>query len=682
MPQQDKFPVRIQAPAAAGDLLFEQASCIERCNEPYTFQVTVLSEKQDLQADKVLGEPVTLLIELPGQQVRPMHGLVSRFVQTGEQIFSGERERKPLYRYQLRLQPWFWFLTRAADCRIFQKKSVPDIFEAVCKEHGFHDYKLTLNATYQPRDYCVQYRETDFNFLSRLLEEVGIHYFFDHHEDRHVMVLADGPDAHQPAAAFDKVEMRPDGAARATEGMLESWWVEHSVQSGAYATTDYNFETPSLSLLKSALKSRTYAKSDLELFDYPASPDVLNADGVTKVANVRLQEVQAGYERFHGSSAHCAGLRNGAKFELQKHPNKSLNKAYIIIGTTHTFTANQYTAGGDNSYSAAVAVEAIDSKAPYRPVRSTPKPVIQGTQTAVVVGQKGNEIDTDKYGRVKVQFRWDREGKLDENSSCWVRVAQVWAGKSWGALHIPRVGQEVLVSFLEGDPDQPIITGRVYNAEFMPPYALPDNRTQSGIMSRSSPNGAAANCNEIRFEDKKGEELLTFHAEKDLTTEVEHDQTVKVGNDTTITIDHDRTATVKNDETCTVNGNRTAKVDKNENLTVTQDQTSDVKQNQTLKVGQTYKLTAGQEIHLEVGQAKLVMKADGTIELSGLDIKIDGSSSIKQSGGMKIELSTTQYKLAGTVVQVQGTQTSIQGTLLDLQASAVASLKGALTQIG
>jgi type VI secretion system secreted protein VgrG len=410
---------------------------------------------------------------------------------------------------------------------------------------------------------------------------------------------------------------------------------------------------------------------------------VLEHASVERLAKVRLEELQSSYERYHGTGSHCVGLRTGAKFKLTKHPQADFRREYIIIGSSHSIVANQYASGADGTYSVSVAVEAIDSKAPYRPVRTTPRPVIQGTQTAVVVGHAGAEIDTDKYGRVKVQFPWDRVGKKDENSSCWVRVAQVWAGKNWGAMHIPRVGQEVLVSFMEGDPDRPIVTGRVYNAEMMPPYELPGNMTQSGLVSRSTKGGTVGKCNEIRFEDKAGSEELLLHAEKDLKTEVEHDQSISVGNDETVEIKHDRKSTIQNNETCTVAKDHTTTIGNNEKRDVSKNRTTAVGEaekltvggNQSTDVARKYTLTAGEEIVLQAGMSKLVMKADGTVQLNGVDIKIEGSVSVKQTAGLKMELSTVQYKLGGNMVQ-------IQGTLLDLQGSGIASLKGALTKIG
>jgi len=549
MGQQDKFPVQVSGPSEAGALLFERLSCTERLSEPFCFDLAVVSEQKDVSADRLLGQPVTISVKLPGGEARPFNGLVTRFVCTGERTAGTTQSGRQLYRYQLRLQPWLWFLTRTADCRIFQNKTVKEIFEAVVKGHGFSDYRLSLTGEYQPLEYCVQYRETDFNFLSRLLEDAGITYFFEHQNGKHIMVLTDAAGAFKAAAGYDKVEFFQAQSGRTTADTIDSWSVEQTVQPGGYATTDFNFEKPNLSLLKSVSQSRTYAHSGFEVFDYPAHPEVLELDAVARVARIRLDEAQVAYERYHGSSSDCCGLRTGAKFKLTEHPQAAFNAPdYVIVGTVHTIISNQYASGGDGGHSMTVAVEAVDAKTRFRPARTTPKPVIQGAQTATVVGTSGDEIYTDKYGRVKVQFPWDRQGKKDENSSCWIRVAQVWAGKNWGAMHIPRIGQEVLVSFLEGDPDRPIITGRVYNADQMPPYDLPANSTQSGIKSRSSKNGSSSNFNEIRFEDKKGSELLYIQAEKDFqslvkndeSTEVKHDRTDKVGNNETLTVTKDQ----------------------------------------------------------------------------------------------------------------------------------------------
>ena len=693
MAQQDNFPVQVKSPRAAGPLLFERMSCAERLSEPFCFDLSVVSDRDDVSGDLLLGQPVTVAVKLPGGGTRAFNGLVTRFVRTGEQTMGTTQSSRQLYRYQLRLQPWLWFLSRTADCRIFQNKTVKEIFEAVAKGHGFSDYKLSLTGEYQPLEYCVQYRETDFNFLSRLIEAAGIFYFFEHQDGKHIMVLADDASAFKAAADYDKVKFREAQSGRTTADTIESWSVEQTVQPGGYATTDFNFEKPALSLLKSVSQSRSYAHSGFEVFDYPADPQVLEPAGVAQVANLRLAEAQMGYERYHGSSSDCGGLRTGAKFHLTGHPQASFNTPdYVIVGTELSIISNQYASGGGGGHSMTVALQAIDAKTRFRPARTTPKPIIQGTQTAMVVGPSGDEIYTDKYGRVKVQFPWDRYGKQDENSSCWMRVAQVWAGKNWGAMHIPRIGQEVLVSFLEGDPDRPIITGRVYNAALMPPYDLPANMTQSGIKSRSSKEGSPENFNEIRFEDKKGSELLYMQAEKDFkslvkndeTTEVKHDRTDKVGNDETLTVDNDQSTTIKGQETRKVSKDRTTNIDGTEKLTVGKDQ--------KINVGTTFELIAADQITLTTGQSSLVMKKDGTIDLKGMTITISGTQSVTVKGnvGVTLQVSSTsvkldpaQLKLAATMIGIDGSaQTQVQGAIIQVSASGMAQISGGMIMIG
>ncbi|MHB8727281.1 MAG: type VI secretion system Vgr family protein, partial [Casimicrobiaceae bacterium] len=409
----DKFPVQVNGPSAAGALWFERMSCAERLSEPFCLDLAVLSERGDIGGDALLGRRVTVKVGLPGASTpRAFNGFVTRFVRTGEQAAGTTQSSRQLFRYQLRLQPWLWFLSRTADCRIFQNKTVKEIFEAVAKGHGFSDYKLSVTAEYQPLEYCVQYRETDFNFLSRLMEAAGIFYFFEHQDGGHIMVLGDDATVFKAAPGYDKVRFQEARSARTSADTIDSWSVEQTVQPGVYATTDFDFEKPSQSLLKSARQSRSHALSGFEVFDYPAEPQVLAPDGVAQVANLRLAEAQVGFERYHGASSDCGGLRTGAKFRLTGHPQDAFNTPeYVIVGTEHAIVSNQYASGGDGGHSITVAVEAIDVKTRFRPARTTPKPVIQGTQTAMVVGPSGDEIYTDKYGRVKVQFPWDRQGR-------------------------------------------------------------------------------------------------------------------------------------------------------------------------------------------------------------------------------------------------------------------------------
>jgi len=678
MATQAARPVTLKTSLGKDALLPRSVTCVERFSEPFRFDLGLLSEKGDINPDDILGKDITLSFELPtGGGKRYLHGLVTEFAQLGY--------RSKFHEYHAIVRPWFWQLTRTADCKIFQKKSVPDIFEEVVKQYGFSDYKLRLKGTYEKWEYCVQYRETDFNFLSRLLEQEGIYYFFEHSESAHLMVLADDSSAHSTVSGYDSVPYFPADApdAQRERDHLSGWSFTKSMLPGAYATTDYDFENPRQSLLSKESIARKHAMASFEVFDYPGELSKLSTGESTRVSKIRIQELQSSYMMARGQG-NAAGLATGRRFKLAQFPRKDLNIEYIIVGTQFSLPTDNYDGGSGGDSEFTIALEAIDAKTPFRPARVTPKPSVQGTQTAVVVGPNGEEIYTDEHARIKVQFHWDRYGKLDENSSCWMRVAQVWAGKQWGAMHIPRIGQEVIVSFLEGDPDQPIVTGRVYNGDNMPPYALPANKTQSGIKSRSSKGGAAANFNEFRFEDLKGSEQVFLHAEKNQDIEVENDETHWVGHDRKKTIDNDettlvkgnRTETVNKDEKITIDGNRIEKVDKNETIAITKDrkenvgdnetvtigkdqklmvdgnrrrdvakdETVEIKGNQTnkiaktrktgvdqddqLKVGKKFVLDAGDQITIQTGSASITMKKDGTITIKGKDITLDGSGKI------------------------------------------------------
>ncbi|HSN69951.1 MAG TPA: type VI secretion system tip protein TssI/VgrG, partial [Steroidobacteraceae bacterium] len=527
-------------------------------------------------------------------------------------------------------------------------------------------------------EYCVQYRETDFNFLSRLLEQEGIYYYFEHTAQKHTMVLADDPSAHRSADGYDTVPYYPPTTATAhrVRDHLSAFSIRASVQPGAFATTDFDFEKSTQSLAGSYAAAGKHTHGGFEIYDYPAELGKLDASTSKRVARTRTEELRA-RALLAEARGDAVGLATGAKFTLENHPRDDLNKDYVIVASTCTVSSDAYRTGASgDAPDLEVSLEAIEATVPYRPERITPKPVIHGAQTAIVVGKAGEEIDTDKYGRVKVQFHWDREGKKDENSSCYIRVAQVWAGAKWGGIHIPRIGQEVIVHFLEGDPDQPIITGRVYNGQSMPPYGLPANATQSGIKSRSSKQGAESNFNEIRFEDKKGSEELFVQAEKDLKINVKNDETRDIG--------HDRTTKIKNDDTLNVDNDRKETIKNNETLEVGKDRKETIKSNDTLDVGKVLKIKAGDEITLETGQSKIVMKKDGSVTITCMKLKIDATQELKASS-MQVKVDG-QVKVAiasGVQLEMKGTMTKVEGSgMLDLAASGIAKLKGSLTMIG
>lgn len=656
----DNRPIKLTGPGPFGKnlLLFSQLSGSERLSQPFRLELSLRSERGDLDANEILGQPVAVSFPVPARSAeRVLHGLVSDFTQ----LSYGERHHE----YRVTLRPWFWFLSRTADCRVFQDQTVREIFETLAKEHGFSGFRFDLKGSYKKLAYCVQYRETAFNFLSRLLEQEGIYYFFEHTLQKHTMVLVDDSGTHKTADGYASVPYYPPATpnTQRVRDHLTSWTCVQSVQPGTYATTDFDFKQPATSLLKSHSIKRKHASAAFEIFDYPAElpamkdddPSALHGGEAERIAKTRIEELQAGQTVAHGQG-NAMGLAVGGQFELTNYPRSNLNMKYLIVAASYSLASNAYESGESGGPDYHVSIEAIDLRTQYRAPRVTPKPVVQGAQTATVVGKKGEEIDTDKHGRVKIQFHWDRKGKQDDKSSCRVRVAQVWAGQQWGAMHIPRVGQEVIVSFLEGDPDRPIITGRVYNEQHKPPYDLPANATQSGIKTRSSKGGNSKNFNEIRFEDKAGAEELVIHAEKDFKVDVENDATWRVG----------------------LNEDSPAKSQKGAAKFV---------------VGKTIHVDAGDEITFVTGESKIVMKKDGEITISCHKLLVKALDTVDLNATQKVLIEgKTQVGVKSVKVAVEGTAnveiksnavTKVEGTaMLDLSASGIASLKGALTKIG
>ena len=581
--------MEISTPLGADVLLFHAMHAREEMSRVIGFELDLLSLKDDIPIDDILGKSVTVKVALSSDAVRYFNGYVTRFSQGGK---HGRYRR-----YYAVVHPWLWFLSRTADCRIFQEMTVPDILKKVFGEEPANSFKMELTGSYRKWTYCVQYRETDLNFISRLMEHEGIYFYVKHGDGEHTVVLTDSYSGHALFQPKPLPYIPPEDLARADIEHVSSWTSTCEIQPGAYVHDDYDLEKPSVELRTRKEVPRTYQPSKYEVFDYPGY--YMQAAEGTQYAGVRIDEFAAQFATAQGVT-NAKNLSVGSLFKLERCPREDQNGEHLVIASTTDLEFSDYEAVPDRGAAEyRCSFLSMSSKQQFRPRRLTPKPFVQGPQTAVVVGPSGEEIYTDKYSRVKVQFHWDREGKKDQDSSCWVRVSQPWAGKAWGGVAIPRIGQEVIVDFLEGDPDQPIITGRVYNAEQMPPYALPANKTQTGIKSRSSMSGGPDNFNEIRFEDKKGSEQLFVHAEKNQDIEVENDETHWVGHDRTKTIDHDetvlvkhdRTETVDNNETITVHGMRTETVDKNETITVHQNRTETVDINETISIGGNRSIT-------------------------------------------------------------------------------------------
>ena len=582
--------MEIDTPLGQDVLLFHKMTAREELGRLSEFQIDLLSDRGDMKLDDILAKNVTVKLELPENKVRFFNGYETRFSQTG---IHGR-----YHLYHATVRPWLWFLTRTSDCRIFQNMTVPDIIQQVFDDHPqLVNVKKELTSTYRTYEYCVQYRETDFNFVSRLMEQEGIYYYFKHAEGQHTLILADSYAAHTSFERFAELPfVTHERAARMEQNSITQWNLSREIQPGRYMMDDYDFKKPSVELQAQTKIDRQHDLADYEMYDYPG--EYVTADEGSEYVRTRIEELHSQFEQANGSAT-ARGICNGYLFKLAGHPRSDQNREYLVTSTVHQLEYNEYEALDSTGSNYNCNFTVLNSREPFRSQRITPRPFVQGPQTAVVVGPSGDEIYTDQYGRVKVQFHWDRRGEKNENSSCWMRVSHPWAGKNWGMIAIPRIGQEVIVDFLEGDPDQPIITGRVYNAEQMPPYELPANMTQTGILTRSSKGGSGANANELRFEDKTGSEQVYLHAEKNQDIEVENDETHWVGHDRTKTIDndetvhvkHNRTETVGNDENINIIQNRTETVGGNESITVIQNRTEIVGGNESVTVNKNRERT-------------------------------------------------------------------------------------------
>ncbi len=590
---QENRLIGIDTPLGADVLLLQGFTGREGISRLFSFHLDLLSEKNDINFKDIIGQQVPIKVLLSdGSTERYFNGFVSRFAQSG----AGSQ----LTNYQMEVVPWLWFLTRIADCRIFQNMTIPDIIQKVFQSRGFSDFRKALTGSYDPLEYCVQYRESDFNFVSRLMEHYGIFYYFEHENGKHTMVLADSSSAHQPCPNQESANYNLTSGDVDSEDVVTGWQIEQELRTGKYSLTDYNFETPQASLMANEpTVVEVGGNTKFEIYDYPGIH--LTSSAGSAVAKIRMQEEEAGHVVVSGSSV-CRAFTSGYKFDLKEHYRDDMNESYILVEVQHVATVGSYSQDATTtpaSYSNEFTC--IPASVPFRPTRLTPKPFVQGPQTAVVVGKSGEEIWVDKYGRIKVQFYWDRQGKEDENSSCWIRVSQPWGGKGWGAMWIPRMGQEVVVSFVEGDPDRPLITGRVYNADQTVPYTLPDHQTVSTFMSKSSKGGGSANYNEIRFEDKKGSEQIFINAERDKDERVEVDSREFVGANRFLNVGSNQSENIGADKHLTIAANHVESIGKNMSLTVGTDLMETIGNDQHLNVGKNLQENIGTDQHVNIG---------------------------------------------------------------------------------
>jgi type VI secretion system secreted protein VgrG len=566
--------MEIDTPLGADTLLFHGMHAQEELSRVSEFQVDLLSARGDIDLDDILGKNVTVKLALANDQTRFYNGYVTRFAQIG---MYGR-----YHRYMAVVRPWPWFLSRTADCRIFQDMSVPDIVQAVFSDHTTAEFKLELTQSYDKWTYCVQYRETDLNFVSRLMEHEGIYYYFRHSNGHNTLVLADSSSGHAPfVPGGDGLPfIPPDRLVRPDVEHVSRWDFAREIQPGVYVHDDYDLERPSVELVTRKAFPRKFTPSDYEVYDYPGRY-LKKAMGET-YAGMRLDEFSSQFE-LKQAATNARATSVGYLVTLKGFPRGEQNREHLVVSASQDLEYSAYE-GIPKGTAAAYrcSFTAMSTGQQFRPRRSTPKPVVQGPQTAVVVGPAGDEIYTDKYGRVKVQFHWDRYGKRDQNSSCWIRVSHPWAGKGWGAVATPRIGQEVIVDFLEGDPDQPIITGRVYNADCQPPFGFPAGAVLSGVKSNTH---KGSGYNQMSMDDTAGKEEIKIHAQYDMNTVVEHNQTTTVHNNRTDRVDVDDSESVGNNQKCDVGVNQSVTVGANQTIKVGANQTTTVGANRSITVG-------------------------------------------------------------------------------------------------
>ena len=698
---QETRPMRVTTALGPDALLLIGLQGTEAISQLFSFRLDLLAEnKTDVPFEKVLGQKVTVELRLPDNKgSRFISGLANR-------ISQGERD-ETFTAYSLEIVPQFWLLSRRAQSRIFQQVTVPDILKKVLA--GL-DVNFQLQGTYEPRDYCVQYRETDFNFASRLMEEEGIFYFFKHTADAHQMVISDQAEVHPDVPGAVGIFFEDVLGGTRPDDRIYEWVKTQELRSGKYTLWDHSFELPhkhleaDKTIQESVLSGQVShhlkvgGNDKLEIYDFPGEY-AQRFDGVPpgggerpadvqkifsdnkRTVGIRMQQEAQPSLRIQGLSK-CQQLVSGHKFLLGRHFNA--DGSYLVTSVEHTATLNAYRSDAemftyDNGFIC------TPSALPFRPARVTSRPFVQGTQTAVVVGPAGEEIFTDKYGRVKVQFHWDRQGKNDTNSSCWIRVGTPWAGKRWGVIHTPRIGQEVIVDFIEGDPDDPIIIGSVYNADQMPAYLgagpdpkHPNDNKISGIKTSSTKGGQG--YNELRFDDTKGKEQIFIHAEHDSDTRVKHDSREL--------IIHDRHQIIGSDKDGAKQGDQRELVYKDRHLTVNRNHVEHIGGNMELRVGgidgsgtqdividAARKETIGGEAHLHVKQArneKVDLDQSLTVGMNqqekvGIKHALDAGMQIHLKAGMTVVIEAglqLTLKAGANFIDINPAGISIQGTLV------------------
>lgn len=680
----EKNPLKLSGSFSTDKFEVQKVLVHEGLSKLTEMSAELYSEEKKFELKDLLGQTLGVEVETQKGSTRKFSGVI---VSAEEHALEGGMRQ-----VVVETRPWLWMLTRVYDNRIFQEKTAVQIIEEVINENTAKSFKKTLSGSYSVREYCVQYRESNYDFICRLMEEEGLYFYFDHDDDvsegSGKMVLVDGKSGHKSIPEYTDAQYIPDreGQKIQKEDFIWDFSAQQAVKSGKVELADFDFEKPKLNTTTRKLmgQSQKHKHKSYEVYDYPGNYRSDTGLGNTR-AQVKIEAEHARHETMSGAG-NLKTLAVGRLFKLKDHP-KFKGDEFLVTEATHYVQTTsgfgfddrnvkkhevEFPEGVDEMFASEFKV--IDSKVQYRAPLVTPWPEIPGLQTAIVTGKSGEEIWTDKYGRIKVQFHWDRLGKNDEKTTCWVRVATPWSGKKWGFISIPRIGQEVVIQFEEGDPDRPICTGMLYNADTMPPYTLPANQTQSGIKTNSSKGGAG--FNELMFEDKKDSELVRFQSEKDYEQIVKNNATITIGTDKkdkgdlTQVVHNNQTETVKEgdhtftvakgnqiisiktDQTETVEGKSTRTVTGNDATTIkTGNLTTDVNTGNmttTVKTGnQTTTVKTG-NITVDAKLGKISMSAMQSIELKvgGSSIKID-QMGVTIKGSLKVDIGSTLTTVKG-----------------------------------
>ncbi len=719
--------MRVESALGKDALLLRRLRATESFSQLFSIDVDLLSYEGNIRAEDIIGTHIATFIGTNGTQPRPLNGFVKSFAYTG-------LEKRGLYGYKAELVPWLWFLDKRTNCRVFQNQTIQQIIEFMFSELGFSDFSFSLIDTHPPVEYCVQYQESDFHFISRLLEQEGLFYFFEHKTDKHILHIADN------TAAFvfldDKVIEHSSGSR--AKHYLEGWQHRFHYCSGAFAQTDYNFENANLSLLTETPTSiKLNNNSALERFEFPGNYN--ESQRGQNLTRIRMQQEEAGYQAV-SAIGNFHQLEVGKKFKLRSDEAAADDKKnFVIAEIRHEAYEGSYLDEGgilteSNAVNESNALNEFNKKkedergksnyqnhfvcfpeeVAYRPPLTKTKPRIDGVQTALVVGKPGDEIYTDKYGRIKLQFYWDRYGKKNETSSCWVRVATPWAGTKWGTLNIPRVGQEVVVTFVNGDPDQPLVIGSVYNSANMPPVGLPEGKNYAGTKSRSVKAGAGS-FNEFSLDDSGGSEQVKLHAQKDYNTtvgnnlsssvtanasyNVDGNSSSSIGGNSSLSVQGNESASVQGNQDYSVKGNRSGtvsgnltesttgnveasiganesrSVSSNQELTVGSNQTASIGTNQTISIGANQETTVGGNQSIGVTGKQEISALSRNVSIttdsttSALNVSINGQASISLSvGGSSITIDPAGITLSmgASSVKIDPMGVTIVGPMVKL----------------